>query len=51
MKKADSIKHKKWLKDRRRSKKLKRQHNYETKTLKRWQFAPPEEVKQEAVKK
>lgn len=42
MKKADVLKHKKRLKDKRRNKKIRRQHNYETKTLKRWRFAPPE---------
>ena len=50
MKKADSLKHKKWLKERRRANNIRRQHNYETKTLKRWQFAPPEDVKKEVNK-
>lgn len=35
MKKAGSIKQKKWLKDRRRNNKIKKQQNYETKTKKR----------------
>ena len=43
-------KSKKWLKERRRTNRIKRQHNYETKTLKRCEFVPPEEVKKEAVK-
>ena len=50
MKKADSIKHKNWLKKRRRTNNIRRQHNYETKTLKRWRVAPPEDVKKEENK-
>jgi len=38
----NTLEKKKWLKERRRANKIKRQHNYETKTLKRWRFAPPE---------
>ena len=44
MKKVDN---KKWLKKRKRENKIRRQHNYETKTLKRWRFAPPEKVREE----
>jgi len=34
MDKLSSLKKKKWLKDRRRTKKIKKQHNYESKTHK-----------------
>lgn len=54
MKKAGSIKQKKWLKDRRRTKRLKRNHNYETKTKQRVSIetiAAEEEVKNEREKK
>lgn len=49
MQKEDILKHKKWLRNRRRANRIKRQHNYETKTLRKWQFAP-ENVKKGDVK-
>jgi len=47
----NTLEKKKGLKERRRANKIKRQHNYETKTLKRRRFAPPEkDVEKENVK-
>ena len=54
MKKAGSIKQKKWLKDRRRANRIKRNHNHETKTKQRVSIetiAAEEEMKKEGEKK
>ena len=48
MKKAETMKHKKWLKARRRSKRIKKQHNYETKTKRRVTI---ETIREEAERK